>query len=343
VAWKHLYIKSAPDYGTLAFFRNRLNRLAVGKDPKKCVDATTEFFMTVVNGFWLACACEILGISGLNDPVHIPPEVQKGTPSQKLSYIKDIAKKVVDKLTLVNSAFLCGAPETSDGDDHVYNYTRVLCHYGALVAEFRDAWAEGDGERVVRCWKLFLPHFKTAGCSKYALEALRLQIQLKTLSPNLAHQVKWHRFVNTRGGLGKNIPCDLYNEHVNKLIKIIIQNMGPNLTEKSLQRAVRCVSPLSAICKQFDVISHVPATTSAHSTKSDMQDTAKVVSLVLRHNLIKPGGVRCHRAFPKIKHNPLENWNKENMKLWAEVKMVEFGMYNGRFRQEDELPEDDSE
>ena len=33
-------------------------------------------------------------------------------------------------------------------------YARVLCHYGLLMIETRDAWAEGDGERVVRCWQL---------------------------------------------------------------------------------------------------------------------------------------------------------------------------------------------
>ena len=34
----------------------------------------------------------------------------------------------------------------------------------------------------------------------------------------------WHRFVNTKGEIGRNIPCDLYNEHINRLIKFIIQN-----------------------------------------------------------------------------------------------------------------------
>lgn len=88
--------------------------------------------------------------------------------------------------------------------------------------------------------------------------------------------------MNTRGGLGNNIPCDLHNEHVNKLVKKIIQNMGSNMTEESLQRAVRCVSPLEAIYKNFDTATHVPVTTSAHSTKSDTGDIDLVVSLVLR-------------------------------------------------------------
>ena len=59
------------------------------------------------------------------------------------------------------------------------------------------------------------------------------------------------RFVNTRGGAGRNIPCDLYNEHIVRLIKDVISSMGTNLTEKALQRAARSVSTLYSVCKQF--------------------------------------------------------------------------------------------
>ena len=68
-----------------------------------------------------------------------------------------------------------------DDKDHVHNYTRVLCHYGTLLMEFMDAWAEGDGVRVVRCWKLFLPHFKATGRTKYSIQALRLQLQVTVM------------------------------------------------------------------------------------------------------------------------------------------------------------------
>ena len=84
-----------------------------------------------------------------------------------------------------------------------------------------------------RFWKLFMPHFKTAGCAKYLLEALKLHIQSSiTSSPNLAHHITWNRFVNVKGGAGNNIPCDLSSEHVNKQFKCIICNMVPNLTEQ---------------------------------------------------------------------------------------------------------------
>ena len=34
------------------------------------------------------------------------------------------------------------------------SYARVLCHFAALVHLFTDACKEGDGECVIRCWKL---------------------------------------------------------------------------------------------------------------------------------------------------------------------------------------------
>ena len=85
--------------------------------------------------------------------------------------------------------------------------------------------------------------------------------QMLHLSPSLAHQVVWNRFVNVRGGAGKNIP------HVNKQLKYIIQNMGPNLIKKALQRAARSVSTLQTMYERFDRESAVPHTTSAHATK----------------------------------------------------------------------------
>lgn len=54
------------------------------------------------------------------------------------------------KCSLIDSAFT--GKKTSDNRDGVYNYACVLCHYGSLVMEFRDAWAEGDGERVLQSY-----------------------------------------------------------------------------------------------------------------------------------------------------------------------------------------------
>ena len=184
--------------------------------------------------------------------------------------------------------------------------------------EFRDAWHEGDGERVLRCWKLFLPHFKVAGCTKYSLEALKLQINTGiTFSPNLAHQVMWNRFVNVRGGAGNNIPCDLYNEHINKLLKHV---MGSNLTESALQRAARSVTTLHQVCGRFDSQSGVPCRTVAHSTRSDRNDVSKVVRTVLKNEMRE----REHRAFKGMKLNPLYKLDVGKVETWIKKRKKSF-------------------
>ena len=184
------------------------------------------------------------------------------------------------------------------GDDQINNYARVLCHLGSLALEFSDAWKEGDGERLCRCWRVFLLHFRMNGNTKYAWEALRLQLQLLSLPPQLSMQIKWNRCVNTHGGLGRNIPCDLHNEHINKLFKEIITNMGANLTDEAMRRAARSVTTLRQMRDNFDKLSGVPVGTSAHDS-----DVLRVASVVMRDDILskKPG--RSHSRFQKISAN----------------------------------------
>ena len=86
------------------------------------------------------------------------------TYKRKWNLFEDIAGKVVDRLKLVDSPFVVPG-EISDSSDTCYNYARILCHYSSLVIEFRDGWGNGDGKRTMLCWKLFMPHFQTAGQS----------------------------------------------------------------------------------------------------------------------------------------------------------------------------------
>ena len=70
---------------------------------------------------------------------------------------------------------------------------------------------------------------------------------------------------------------------------VSVLELGPNLTEKSLQRAARSVSTLhSIICAAFDKQSGVPHGTVAHSTRSDTQDVIKVANTVLSNQLLTP-------------------------------------------------------
>ena len=108
-------------------------------------------------------------------------------------------------------------------------------------------------------------HFHAERRTKYSLEALVLQFQLASLPPDLVHQLTWGRFVNTHGGPGRNIPCDLHNEHINRLFKEMVGNMGANFTPESSTRAARSVTTLEKMSKKFDHETGIHPELSAHS------------------------------------------------------------------------------
>ena len=120
--------------------------------------------------------------------------------------------------------------------------------------------------------------------------------------------------------MGKNIPCDLHNEHMNKLLKGIVANMGPNLTEVALQRAARSVSTIHTVCENFEKQSGVPFVSSAHSTRSNVEDIAKVVSVVLKKELLTIVPGRKHGSFRQMRLNPLHCWKMKHTKEWIEKK-----------------------
>ena len=160
----------------------------------------------------VVAACKELGIDHPDSKASCT-ELSGMSKGERMSFIVGISSKVLENCGVVTDALL--KEKVVNTMDGVYNYSRVLCHYVALTLEFTDARAEGDGERILRCWRIFLLHFHVNGRTKYALEALTLRFQLATLNPSLVHQLTWGRFINTHGGIGRNIPRDLFNKHVN--------------------------------------------------------------------------------------------------------------------------------
>ena len=75
------------------FFRNKLNRTSLSNDPKKQVDATIDFVNTVVKGHWIACACEILGITDIEGTITIPRGLLKEDLEKKGNSLKSWRNK----------------------------------------------------------------------------------------------------------------------------------------------------------------------------------------------------------------------------------------------------------
>lgn len=110
--------------------------------------------------------------------------------------------------------------------------------------------------------------------------------------------------------------------------------MGSNLTESALQRAARSVTTLHQVCGRFDSQSGVPCRTVAHSTKSDRHDVSKVVSTVIKNNLLVEMGDREHKAFKGMNLNPLHKLDVSKVDNWIKRKKKEYLKYQGSFRAE---------
>ena len=172
-----------------------------------------------------------------------------------------------------------------DGD--MFSYQRPLLDYGLLILNFFDGISEGDGERVIRCWKFFLMYLKHQGANKYSLEALYLTFQINAmLSPQAAHRLIWNRFIKNKQGIGGNIPLDLQLEFYNKLVKDAIIKLGPHASKKSLDRICHSLGITSTLMKSYDSNMSVFNRSGKHVKKSTENDLKKIVQELVVNNAV---------------------------------------------------------
>ena len=189
-----------------------------------------------------------------------------------------------------------------------------------LLRNFMDAIKEGDGERIIRCIKMFLLHFKQdgSGSTKYALEALFHLFQLfALLSPRLAERLKWNRTVNNKGCLGCNVAMDLALEHDNHLIKDMIRGLGANISEASVRRICRAFFILKAFLEQVDLEMKVKKISGEHTKKSAKQDLHKLVQTLHEQNVFEQQATRePMSSFPDCPRDYLQLLDPKGLFSW---------------------------
>ena len=143
---------------------------------------------------------------------------------------------------------------TSGGDEGTaYEYACEVLALGLLIFNFKDAVQEGDGDQILLISKYMLLIFRATGRKNYAIEAFTLLSQYHiTLPSNLAEQLKWSRFIHVHGLPGHNISCDLHMEHLNKLVKVSIEGLKANKSEKATKRVAKAMGALSKTTGSFD-------------------------------------------------------------------------------------------
>lgn len=318
--------------------RNLINRKNVPKDPKNQVHASEDFLKVMCIAHVIAAAMAVLEVDSLEASKtckFIPENAQSLSIGEKQELLMAVSDKVVSRFVNIHVVDL--EEDSEDGDnpepaiattdtiDGVHDYACEVLSLSLLYAEFDDAIKEGDAYRVLRCWKFFLLLFKASKRKNYAIEAFNLLVQFWIiLPPRLAQQLAWSRFINTRGAIGCNIPCDLHMEHLNRSCKEAIVGLGANVTPKAIQRVGRCIGPLTAVCRQFDESSGIPPTAGAHSCASLEKDLNTVVGELMKSNVFAEQPGRNHDAFKTFKGSLIDKISGESLVSWMDKQMKKF-------------------
>lgn len=183
--------------------------------------------------------------------------------------------------------------------------------------EFQDSIREGDGERVLHCWRYLMLIFKATGHRNYALEAFRTLAHLEWILPERqAMQLKYSRFVNVHGRPGCNIPCDLHMEHLNRMVKSCVHHLGANKTDASIERIGKSIGPVYETVSAFDQDNGIAMASGKHSAPCRAEDKKQIIKELIQNDTLSFVSGRKHSTFPKFKCNVMKGMNKDKIVTW---------------------------
>ena len=224
--------------------------------------------------------------------------------------LKSVSLSIVDSLNFQFNT----KSKNLESTDKVKSYDMQLLSLGCFYLEFSDAIREGDGDRVLRCWRYMLPMFINARRKNYAIESLNFLVQHDvTLPPRQAAELIWSRFINVHGLPGRNIPNDLHMEHLNRIVKNSIKGLGANKTEAAITKIGRALGVVAPILENFDETNNVTTLSGTHKMPNAERDMRMMVEEILPFFSQVSG--RTHMTFPNP-NDPLHYKSRQELVTW---------------------------
>lgn len=209
--------------------------------------------------------------------------------------------------------------------DGVFNYASAVLNDGLLLLEFKDAIREGDGVRILRCWKALMVYFHYSKHTNYQQEAFyTLALTSAAASPRVASQLTWSRVVNARGGRGRNIPVDLRMEHLNRAVKDYIGNLGANVTESTILQCGKSLNGILATCQCFDNENGIRPQSVAHTQSCNKSDKDKILKQLAESSVFQYVPGRKHHNFQTIQPSVVSSVDKKKLVDWIQCQKKDF-------------------
>lgn len=248
------------------------------------MNACEDFFLLVMHSYVTAAAIEVLQMKSINDwPADISEDIWTEDDSHRQKVMGEITSKTVNTFTeLPYNDFSAG----DSTDDRVQGYFKQVLTVGAIYKEFADSIKEGDGERVLRCWKYLMIIFCRSDRRNYAKEAVLLLNEYFYLSsPIQAEQLLFNRFINTSGQPGRNVSCDLMMEHLNRILKDYIGDLKAGKTEKAISRHSKSMHTITPVLEAFDNASMVQNHRTRHKAHNFQSDLCQIVQDFMKNKV----------------------------------------------------------
>ena len=115
-------------------------------------------------------------------------------------------------------------------------------------------------------------------------------------------------------------------EICNRVSKDVVNAMGPNKTQKAMERASKAAAGVQQIVKRLNEVSDVKRVSQAHSHKSMVEDELMMVQDLrkIRPFERKPG--RKHAHFDKIQATPTSGVDMKSLFIWLEKHKKQIAM-----------------
>ena len=211
----------------------------------------------------------------------------------------------------------------------VHNYDRhaiskpALLTIHLLLRDVNDCIREGNGERLLECYKVALLYFKCYGHTKYAYTILKLLFRIK-IQPHSAFQLIWGRFINTSGKKGRNISQDLHLEHLNRFLKDLLTPLLSNLNEPNADRIAKSIQNLKFIVENTERSLLCENTLGWRKTVNTQEDVKKLAVEYHKAGVFKEQNGREYEPFPSFKQDLLSKIDLTKLTNWIKLKKEEF-------------------
>ncbi len=361
----HLYdTTSSGDKGTLYAARNFLEARGVTTDPMKNINAAADLITQYTIALVIAAAMNYFGMESISDHP-TKNDFHFATHLDRSHYVIMFLGELVDRYAVPsNDELKQDSPVLScpncrktyvtqrglknhmkskhlgvhqpppekqalaPDKDALFNYTRTALSLCMLAYDFTDARQMGDGERLMRLYKFLLLHFKAAKKPKYSYQVLRLLAQIQCfLSPCLAYELKWNRFVNKTGEPKSNIEVDRELEHQNRVFKEHCGGMRGKVTSKSIDRISRSAQIIDVLLTAINHQANVNKPSGKH-VKKNKKDQIDLAIELHRDNVFEFQPGRKHFHFPDFQSSVLSTLNAPDLFKWIKSTLQRMSMSN---------------